>query len=41
MRRILKTARALGTATIKVVGPDRAQRELSALLGMDLIAELA
>src|SRR5207247_7453795 len=32
----LKPARALGMATIKVDDPDRALRELSALLGVDL-----
>ena len=41
MRRIVKTARDLGMATLKVVDPDRALRELSALIGMDLVAELA
>lgn len=34
--RNLKTARALGMATIKVERPDQALRELSALLGFDL-----
>jgi putative hydrolase of the HAD superfamily len=33
----LKPARALGMATIKVVEPDAALRELSALLGFDLV----
>jgi putative hydrolase of the HAD superfamily len=33
----LKTARALGMATIKVVHPDAALRELEALLGFDLV----
>ena len=37
----LKAARALGMATIKVEEPDRALRELAALLGMDLTAEPA
>ena len=41
MRRNLKTARDFGMATIKVVDPDQALRERSALLGMDLVAELA
>ena len=35
--RNLKTARALGMATIKVDDPDVALRELGALLGMDLL----
>ena len=34
----LKSARALGMATIKVVDPDAALRELGALLGFDLSA---
>ena len=33
----LKPARALGMATIKVVEPDAALRELGALLGLDLL----
>jgi putative hydrolase of the HAD superfamily len=33
----LKPARALGMATIKVVEPDAALRELGALLGFDLV----
>lgn len=33
----LKPARALGMATIKVVEPDTALRELGALLGLDLL----
>ncbi len=41
MRRNITTARDLGMATINVVDPDQALRELSALVGMDLIAELA
>jgi putative hydrolase of the HAD superfamily len=36
--RNLKTARALGMATIKVDDPDTALRELGALLGLDLLA---
>ena len=35
--RNLKTARALGMATIKVDDPDLALRELAALLGFDLL----
>ena len=35
--RNLKTARALGMTTIKVDDPDRALRELGALLGLDLL----
>ncbi len=34
----LKPARALGMATIKVVEPDAALRELGALLGLDLLS---
>ena len=34
----LKSARALGMATIKVVDPDAALRELGELLGFDLSA---
>ncbi len=34
----LKTARALGMTTIKVVDPDAALRELGAVLGLDLLA---
>lgn len=34
----LKTARALGMTTIKVVDPDAALRELGTLLGFDLLA---
>jgi FMN phosphatase YigB (HAD superfamily) len=34
----LKPARALGMSTIKVNHPDQALRELSALLGLDLIS---
>jgi epoxide hydrolase-like predicted phosphatase len=38
--RNLKTARALGMATIKVEDPDDALRELETLLGLELLAEL-
>ncbi len=37
----LRPARALGMRTIKVEDPDRALRELSAVLGLDLCAEPA
>lgn len=37
----LKPARAMGMATIKVVDPDQALRELSALVGVDLAGETA
>jgi len=36
--RNLKPARALGMATIKVDDPDRALRELGALLELDLVS---
>jgi hypothetical protein len=36
--RNLKTARALGMATIKVDEPEQALRELGTLLGLDLVS---